>query len=473
MINWTVGDANIQHVMDVGEVNVILTSGRFLDRLDAVDFDQLADRVVTLESLRQKKITLGRKLKALWRSKKGPESLCRTFGSLQTKTSDTCVVLFTSGSEAAPKGVPLSHHNVLSNIRGSLQIVQPSPSDILYAFLPPFHSFGFTITTILPMTSGFKVAYYPNPTDARALARGMSMWKPTMVCGTPTFIAGIFRAATDKQLDSLRRVMTAGEATPPELVQIARDRFDADLIEGYGITECAPVLTLCRPGVKPVGVGPAIDEVDIRVVDPETHQPVETGTQGMIIATGPNVFNGYLGRDSTDAFITVDNKRFYITGDLGILDNNGALTLTGRMKRFVKIGGEMISLPAMEAVIHQHLLTQDENATTALTYIEEAGERPVIGLFTSANIDLDTVNGYLRDAGMSNLTRVRKVFQIDEMPLLGTGKTNYRELTERLKTVRGERDSHYATQRLRQTFANRYSFQFHCLLRKPEIGRYR
>ena len=256
-----------------------------------------------------------------------------------------------------------------------------------------------------------------------------------MVCGTPTFIAGIFRAASDQQLRSLRRVMTAGEKTPAELVEIARDRFNADLIEGYGITECAPVLTLGRPGQKAIGVGPAINNVELHIVHPETREKVDVGQQGMIVATGPNVFAGYLGRDSSDAFMEIDNKSFYITGDLGILDESGALILTGRLKRFVKIGGEMISLPAMEAIIQTELTAHDENATAALTYIEEAGQRPVICLFTSTNADVDTINGYLRVAGMSNLTRIRMVVQIDEMPLLGTGKTNYRELTERLKEL--------------------------------------
>ena len=435
MINWTVGDANIQHVLDVGQVNVILTSGRFLDRLDSIDFEQIADKVVTLESLRNEKITTLRKLKAAWRSRKNPDSVARIFGSHETKPEETCVILFTSGSEAAPKGVPLSHRNLLSNIAGSLEIVKPSKDDILYGFLPPFHSFGFTLTTVLPMTSGFKIAYYPNPTDSRALGRGMAMWAPTMVCGTPTFIAGIFRAANDKQLRSLRLVMTAGEKTPVELTETARKQFDADLIEGYGITECSPVLTLCRPKEKAVGVGPTISNVDLRIVDPETHEQVAIGQQGMIVATGPNVFTGYLGRDSADAFMKIDNKSFYITGDLGILDESGALILTGRLKRFVKIGGEMISLPAMEEVIQKELTAQDENATAALTYIEEAGERPIICLFTSTSADVDTINGYLRDAGMSNLTRIRKVVQIDELPALGTGKTNYRELTERLKEL--------------------------------------
>ncbi len=225
MINWTVGDASIEEVLRIGKVKVILTSGRFLERLDSIDFDRIADHVVTLESVRREKINLRRKLRAVLRARKRPETICREFGSHETSPHDTTVILFTSGSEAAPKGVALSHQNVLSNIASCLDIVSLGNNDTLYAFLPPFHSFGFTITTLLPLTAGVKVAYYPNPTDARSLARGISMWKPTIVCGTPTFISGIFRSASDAQLNSLRLVMTAGEKTAPELIETARNRF--------------------------------------------------------------------------------------------------------------------------------------------------------------------------------------------------------------------------------------------------------
>ncbi len=437
MINWTVGDGNIEHVLKVGDVTTILTSAKFLDRLDSIDFDRISDHVITLESLRKNEITFASKLRAAWRARSKAEPVCRIFGSDETNVDSPAVILFTSGSESTPKGVPLSHRNILGNIGGSLDVVLPESEDTLYGFLPPFHSFGFTVTTLLPLTSGLKVAFYPNPTDARALARGIAMWKPTIVCGTPTFISGIFRSASDAQLQSLRLIMTAGEKTPPELIATAKQRFDADLLEGYGITECSPVLTICRPDRERVGVGQAIRDVDLQMVHPETREPVANGQQGLILAAGPGIFNGYLDRDSTDAFTEFDGRNYYITGDLGFLSDDGSLTLTGRLKRFVKIGGEMISLPAMEMVIRGKLPTNEGEVTSALTYIEEAGERPVICLFVTEEVetDVETVNGFLRDAGMSNLTRVKTVMRVDEMPLLGTGKTNYRELTERLRAA--------------------------------------
>jgi long-chain-fatty-acid--[acyl-carrier-protein] ligase len=435
MINWTVGDANFQHVVKVSEVGVILTSSKFLDKVDSLDYDNIADHIVTLEDLRKNKIGLGRKLKAVARARKSAAAICAAFGSDKTGADDTAVILFTSGSESAPKGVSLSHRNILSNIAASLDRVKLSSTDVLYGFLPPFHSFGFTMTTILPLVSGLKTAYYPNPTEARALARGIGMWKPTVLCGTPTFLSSIFRSASDAQLKSLELMLAGAEKAPAELFSAAKKRCGAEVLEGYGITECSPVITICAVGEERVGVGPPLTGITLRAVHPETREPVESGTQGLILVNGPSVFDGYLDRDSTDAFMELDGERYYVTGDLGILDEKGRLTLTGRLKRFVKIGGEMISLPAMESVIQEKIppAEEDSGVAAALTYVEEAGERAIIALFTTVEVDSEAVNDWLRDAGFSNLARVRKVMMIDEVPLLGTGKTNYRALTVLLK----------------------------------------
>ena len=162
------------------------------------------------------------------------------------------------------------------------------------------------------------------------------MWKPTIICGTPTFVSGIFRAALDDQLQSLRLIITAGEKTPAELIETAARRFGAQLLEGYGITECSPVLTLCRLDRQAVGVGLAIKDVEIRMVHPETYEDVVRGQQGLILACGPNVFSAYLDRTSDDAFMELDNQRYYVTGDLGILDESDSLVITGRMKSFLE-----------------------------------------------------------------------------------------------------------------------------------------
>lgn len=434
MINWTLGDANLEHVLELAEIDVIVTSGRFLDRLDQLNFDLLQDKIWTLEDMRRQDFTLTDKLKAALAARRSANSLIRRWRSDTWTTDRPAVILFTSGSEAAPKGVPLTHHNVLSNLAGAMRTIELHGSDVLYGFLPPFHSFGYTVATVLPLTTGLKVAYYPNPTESRKLARGIQAWRPTIVCGTPTFINGIFKAAGDQRLDSLRIILTGAEKAADELFERAAQLSDGHVLEGYGITETGPILTLNRPGESRVGVGKPIANVELAIVDAEDRdRRLETGERGLILAHGPNIFGGYLGNPGRDAFHELDGKTWYVTGDLGSLDEDGNLTISGRLKRFVKIGGEMISLPAMESAISQKHPPVDGEPQFAVSSLDRDGERPLLALFATFETDKDGINGILKEAGFSNLARVNQVIQLEEIPKLGTGKTDYRSLKEKLR----------------------------------------
>jgi long-chain-fatty-acid--[acyl-carrier-protein] ligase len=342
------------------------------------------------------------------------------------------VILFTSGSESVPKGVPLSHRNVLSNLQGALTSIQLDSSDVLYGFLPPFHSFGFTVATLLPLTAGLKTAYYPNPTESRKLARGIGIWHPTVICGPPTFISGILKASAGGQMRSLRLLLSGAEKAPAELFTRAAELCDGHILEGYGITETAPVLTFNRMGEPRIGVGKPIANVELLIVDPASHQPLPTGQRGLILAHGPNVFAGYLGKDSADASCEVNGKRWYITGDLGVLDEPGNLTISGRLKRFVKIGGEMISLPAMEAALQAVHPNHEGEVRSAIASVELEGGRPVLGLFTAFALTVEEANRILKEAGFSNLARLQRLERLDAIPVLGTGKTDYQTLNRRL-----------------------------------------
>jgi acyl-CoA synthetase (AMP-forming)/AMP-acid ligase II/acyl carrier protein len=437
MINWTVGDANLRHVIQISGVKTIYTSGQFLDRLEGLDLEYLQPYLKVMEDLARGGISLRDKLRAAWRAKSSTESLLNYFETSRNAGSDA-VVLFTSGSESVPKGVPLSHRNIQSNHVGCLDAVKLMSSDVIYGFLPPFHSFGFTITSMLPMVSGIKAVYYPNPTDSRKIAQMAAVWAPTVMCGTPTFISSILRAAEDGQLVSLRLMLAGAEKAPDALFAKIASDTNAQILEGYGITECAPVLTMLRLGKKRVGVGLPVGDVEIKIVDIDTHEPLPLGERGLILAAGNNVFAGYLGRDSTDAFVELKGKRFYNTGDLGILDEAGNLSLAGRLKRFVKIGGEMISLPAMESAISAAFPDDgEEGPAQAITYVEPPGQRAVLALYSVQSLSKDAVNAALKAAGFSNLARISQVESIDEMPLLGTGKTDYRSLTAKLKATLG------------------------------------
>ncbi len=431
MINWTLGDANLEHVLEISGISRIITSGRFLDRLDQLNFDILMDYLITIEEWRREQIGWRAKLRAMLRAGKSPDAVCRLFGCDRVKPDDIGVILFTSGSESRPKGVPLSQRNMLADIRGAVPFVGLKPDDSLHAFLPPFHSFGFIVTGIFPMLAGLKTVYYPNPTDSRKLALGIATWKTTATCGTPTFIAGILRVATTEQLQSLRLVVCGAEKTPADLFKAADD-LDIEVLEGYGITETGPVLTLNETGKDAVGVGKPIGGVELRIVGVDDRRPLETGERGLILARGPNVFSGYLGRDSSDAFQELNGDRYYVTGDLGFLDDRGYLTLAGRLKRFVKVAGEMVSLPAMEAAIAAHWPNEEGVVRTAVSAYEVEGERPTLCLFSSFEVSTDDVNAVLKEAGFANLVRVSKVIRLDEIPILGTGKTDYQALKRRL-----------------------------------------
>ncbi len=439
MLNWTLGDANLKHVLDLSGIRVIISSARFLDRLDGLNFDLIKEKLWTLEEVRRRQMPLRAKLVAALNGMRSAESLRRRYRTESWESDQHAVILFTSGSEAAPKGVPLTHFNVLSNLRGALESIELYSSDVLYGFLPPFHSFGFTVTSLLPMVAGLKTCYYPNPTESRHLARGIGGWKPTVLCGTPTFISGILRAARDTDLlRELRIILSGAEKASEDLFRRLGELSDADILEGYGITETGPVLTFNRVGEERVGVGKPISNVKLCIVHPETREPVPTGERGLILASGPNIFPGYLGNPDTESFHIVDKKKWYVTGDLGFLDEGGNLTISGRLKRFVKIGGEMISLPAMEAALKEKYPDEDGEPRLAIISLERDDERPLLALFATFDCTVDEANQLLKDAGFSNLARIGRQIRIDELPKLGTGKADYQSLKRRLKQDLGE-----------------------------------
>ena len=431
MINWTLGDANLEHVLKSSGIKTILSSGKFLDRVDQLNFDLIQDYLMPLERLRQTRISLRDKLRAFALSKRGDDAVCRACGCADVRPDDHAVILYTSGSESTPKAVPLTHHNVLMDIRGALQLAKLTADDSLYGFLPPFHSFGFTVAGVMPVVIGLKTAYYPNPTKSRALARGVASWRPTLMCGTPTFIAGIFKRGRESFFESLRLVVCGAEATPQQLFDRGRE-LGLQVLEGYGITETSPVLTLTPPDHERVGVGQPLPGVELRVVDVDTREPLPTGERGLILAHGPNVFNGYLDRDNSDTFHHLDGRDWYITGDLGYLDAKGNLTLSGRLKRFVKIAGEMVSLPAIENAITDVWPHAEDGVSSAVIARESDGDRTRLFLVTTWDISRDDVNAVLKKAGFPNLVRISDVLHRDEIPVLGTGKTDYQTLQQML-----------------------------------------
>ena len=257
------------------------------------------------------------------------------------------------------------------------------------------------------------------------------------MAGAPFFLKGITQTATPEQLQTLRLLVLGAERVPESLWNTLRQFEDIEVLEGYGITECSPIVTITPPGKPRCGVGQPLPGVSLCVVHHETHEILPQGTQGVILIKGPNVFGGYLQSRFTgklaSPFIKIQGERWYVSGDLGYLDAEGNLFLSGRLKRFVKIGGEMISLGAvehtfLEAAQEKKWPLPEEGQALAVSAVEPAENKTKLFLFTSFPLSLDDANQTLREAGYSNLVRISGVIQVHEIPLLGTGKVNYREL---------------------------------------------
>lgn len=431
MLNWTLGPRYLEEMMNQSQSKAIVTSLKFIDRLANVQFGVCLDKLVMLEDIR-KKLTLSMKLRGLFLTKCSVKSVLRAMGLHETDENSPCVILFTSGTEAAPKGVPLSHKNIISNQRSAMQCIDLRAIDVVYGILPPFHSFGFSVAGLFPILGGMKIAFYPDPTDSFSLTEGVYRWKITLFCAAPSFIKGLFHAAKSEDLKTIHYFVSGAEKAPQELINRVNEmKTGAKLLEGYGITECAPIISLQRANVPSVGVGRLIPEIDLITIHPETLELLPERTDGEICVRGPNIFNGYLGNPRTP-FIEIAGKKWYRTGDLGHLDESGNLILSGRLKRFTKLGGEMISLGGIEEVLIKEFISQNRISTdiSSLALVAEETEegKPRLILFATFDLHKDEVNQLLQEKGFSNLIKISDVKKVEEIPIMGAGKTDYRKL---------------------------------------------
>jgi long-chain-fatty-acid--[acyl-carrier-protein] ligase len=427
LLNWTTGEANLAHAARIMDLTHVVTSNQFLDRIRI----NLEVEKTCLEDL-GKGIGRLEKLRTLLKVRLLPG---RVRAQVPAVSPDQpAVVLFTSGSEKAPKAVPLTHRNLLSNVRGCIAAMGLSRRDSLLGFLPAFHSFGLSITGLLPLLSGLRVVHHPDPTAAASLARKVATYKPTLLAGTPTFVRYILDRAGAGQLASLRLIVVGAEKCPAEL----RKRCDeaapaAALLEGYGITECSPVVCVNRPGAnRPGSVGQPIPGVEVRVTDRDLDGDVLPAGRTMLEVSGPTVFPGYLGYDGKSPFREQDGKRWYVTGDLGTVDAEGFVHLSGRLKRFVKTGGEMISLEALEAPFAGRYPPVEDRRRVAVEGVELDGGGRRIVLFTTEPLALREANDLLRADGLDGVMRLDEVHEVKEIPVLGTGKTDYKALRAQL-----------------------------------------
>jgi len=423
MVNWTVGPRNMAALLELAGAECVVTSERLVGRIasQGSDFGAVGERFIYLERI-MAQIPWGAKLCAWVKARTSWRSLRKA------KISNVvAVILFTSGSEALPKAVPLTHDNVLGDLRDVVAAVELRQNDRLVGILPPFHSFGLTVGILAPLCLGMSAVYHPNPAEGAAIAKLIEAYKATILVGTPTFLSGIVRASGSGQLDSLRLAVTGAERCHQRVYTALSKRCpNALILEGYGVTECSPIVAINNPQApKPFTIGKVLPSFEWAIVSPRSGRRVPRGRKGILLLRGPCVFGGYLGSDAPSPFVQMEGKQWYRTGDLVSEDNDGVLTFCGRLKRFTKIGGEMISLPAVEAVLRQHFCEKDEEHPTIAVEATAGEARPELVLFTTLPIDRDEANRQIRQAGLSPLHNIRRVVRMDEIPILGTGKTDY------------------------------------------------
>lgn len=428
MFNWTAGKASMAHGLDQTGVKHIFTAKTLYQRIQGqgTDLSGLKTDWLFLENI-SASITLKDKLKALTKAVFNPGSLA------DTPVSKTAAILFTSGSEAQPKAVPLSHDNIIANLKDFSSLIALNDHDKLVGMLPPFHSLGLTGTIILPLCIGLKTVYYANPTESAVLAKIINTYKATALMGTPTFLNGIIQAGTRKQLKTLQLVFTGAEKCPDHVYRTASEIIpQATVCEGYGITECSPLVSLNTiDDNHPGTIGRIMPSLEYAIADLENNTNVKKGRQGILLLRGPSVFKGYLNNPDTKGFHNFQNKLWYNTGDFVKENSDNTLTFCGRKKRFIKLGGEMISLPAIEGILLDKYQDKVKNGSEGPILAIEAtpvDEHPEINLFSTFTSNREQINMIIKEAGLSALHNIRSIVQIDEIPVLGTGKTDYKQL---------------------------------------------
>jgi len=435
-LNYTAGMTGLESASKQAGLMTVLTSRVFLEKAKVELPSNLTP--IWIEEVR-KTIDARAKITAFLLALFTPiRMLERCCGAITQPTiDDLATIIFTSGSTGDPKGVMLSHFNLDSNVEGVAQLLHIDKYDRFLGILPFFHSFGYLATLWFPTIHGAGVVYHPSPLDAGPIGDLIHHHKATVLLTTPTFLQLYIRRCTPEQFGSLRIVLTGAEKLPDRLLTAFEERFGIRPIEGYGITECAPVIAVnCpdyraagffQPASRPGTVGQPLPGVSLRIVDPDTFTRLPVGTPGMLLVKGPNVMDGYLGREDLTA--QVMREGWYITGDIAHLDEDGFLTITDRLSRFSKIGGEMVPHGRVEEALHQAI--QTESMILAVTAIpdERKGEQLVV-LHMLEESTIPDLLDKVAESGLPNLFIPRRdnFIKVDQLPVLGTGKLDLRAL---------------------------------------------
>ena len=413
MLNYTAGSAGIQSACEVAAIKTIISSREFIKvaKLEEVVAGLQQVNIVYLEDLRAK---------FNWNDKAWLMGFAYWLPKLaMTKShpSDPAVVLFTSGSEGKPKGVVHSHSSILANIAQIKSVIDFSIADKFMMVLPLFHAFGFTCGAIMPLVTGTRLFVYPSPLHYRVIPEVIYDRGCTVLFGTSTFLANYAKFANPYDFYKLRYVVAGAEKLNDEVRKTWADKFGIRILEGYGATECAPVLAVNTPMANKIGsVGTLMPGLLPKL---EAVPGIENG--GLLSVNGPNVMLGYYLHDAPGR-IQAPPQNWYNTGDIVEIDSDGFVFIKGRVKRFAKIAGEMVSLEIVENIAN-HASPEHQHAST--TQADTQRGENVILYTTDSNLNREMLGKSAKELGSPELAIARKIIVVEELPLLGTGKTDY------------------------------------------------
>ena len=440
-LNYTLSAESMQKALAKAQIDTVLSSAKFLDKLTAKGFDFnaiLADKLLFAEDI-AKGLNKTAKTHAFLTALFAPQWWIKLRYFADVKLDDTATILFSSGSEGDPKGIELSHKNLLTNIKQVSELLNFRRDDVILNSLPIFHSFGLTVTTLLPLCEGVKMVSVADPTDGATIGKMSAKHGVSILFGTSTF----FRLYTrNKKLHPLmfqnvRIVIAGAEKLKTDVKDAFRLKFGLEIHEGYGTTETAPVAAVNMPNIlekdslkeltftKEGTVGLPLPGTIIKIVDPDTLNELKTGEDGLILIGGGQVMKGYLDdpEKTAEVIAELDGVRYYKTGDKGHIDEHGFVTIVDRYSRFAKIGGEMISLGAVEANLSQAI---GEDAVFVATAVNDDKKGESVVLLVKSELTISEIQQRIKTLNIPPIMLPSEIFLVDEIPLLGSGKIDFK-----------------------------------------------
>jgi len=431
-LNFTAGPEAIQSACQKAEIRQVITSRAFLAKAKL----ETPDGAIYIEEILKSLGGFPAKLTYILAWLLPVRWLDRLYCDQRRDPHDICTVIFSSGSTGEPKGVVLSHHNIVSNLEALAQLLQAQRDDRMMGILPFFHAFGFTGTLCFPLVCGFGVVFHPNPLDGKTIGELVAKYTATLLIATPTFCQIYLRQCEKAQFASLRHAVVGAERLRPELAAAFKEKFGLDLLEGYGSTEMGPVVSVNVPnvavagekqvGIKSGTVGHPIPGVAARVVDPDTFADLDDGEEGLLLLKSPARMMGYLNDPGRTASVLHDD--WYVTGDIAQIDTDGFIKITDRLARFSKLGGEMV--PHLK--IEEAMMTVPGIEAAAVTAVPDAqkGERLVAFYVAHDALGVDRIWQALGERDLPKLWIPKRsdLLPIASLPLLGTGKIDLKQL---------------------------------------------